>query len=159
MEGLQQIIQYGGLNVFVNALQKNVDKLRTKITFLLSSMCRMEPDIKSTTVPYSSQTLLTETSSFLDRLVFLGYVPVLIKLISQERMPSHEHVLSLLLSIVEENQTAVNECKNSEHDFEAILRRHLELVRNKPESQVVLFALNMFLTFLLNIIIIVFGFL
>lgn len=47
MDGFHQIIHYGGLNTLLKALERNEDKLRTKITFLLSTMCRMKPDLKS----------------------------------------------------------------------------------------------------------------
>lgn len=46
-EGFNQLIHYGGLNILLKTLENDDDKLRTKITFLLSTMCRMKPDLKS----------------------------------------------------------------------------------------------------------------
>lgn len=70
------------------------------------------------------------------RLEFLGYVPVLIKLASGPRKRSHEHVLSLLAMMVEENQSVAEDCKNPEHNLKEVLSNHLNACRNKPEYRV-----------------------
>ncbi|KAF5281051.1 hypothetical protein FQR65_LT14885 [Abscondita terminalis] len=115
-EGFQQFVQYEGLTVLLKTLQKNDDKLITKTTFLLSSLCTSQPDLMS-------------------RLVFLDYVPALIKSIERERAPSHEHALSLLMMLASENASAASECKNPEHRFEEILRKHLSNIANKDECR------------------------
>lgn len=68
--------------------------------------------------------------------MFLNYIPVLINLISQERMPSHEHVLSLLVSLVEDNHAAVNECRNEKYSLRDNLEKYLHQVEGKPECLV-----------------------
>lgn len=136
MEGFHQIIHYGGLNTLLKALEKNEDKLRTKITFLLYAMCRMKPDLESKRKVYCIVLLLKVSLVISGRLVFLNYVPVLINLLSQERMPSHEHVLSLLVSLVEDNRAAVNECRDTKYALRDVLEKYLRQVEGKPECLV-----------------------
>jgi len=115
-EGFNQLIQHEGLTVLLKILQKGDDKLRTKTAFLLSSMCKSQPDLMS-------------------RLVFLEYIPVLVSLLTQERQPSHEHILALLLLLVEENQAAMNECKNPKYNLKEIITNYLQKIANKDEYQ------------------------
>lgn len=68
--------------------------------------------------------------------MFLEYVPALISILAEERQRSHEHVLSLLLTLVEENQTAQNECKNPQHNFKETLQNYLAIIKNKDEALV-----------------------
>lgn len=113
-EGFNQLIHYNGLTVLLKALSRNNEKLITKTTFLLAALCRSQPDLKS-------------------RLIFLDYLPVLISLIAEERKPSHEHVLSLLVSLVEENSSAIAECKNAKYNLKDVLQRYINSIRNKEE--------------------------
>ncbi|KAF5287345.1 hypothetical protein FQA39_LY15948 [Lamprigera yunnana] len=114
--GFNQFIQHEGLVVLLKTLQRNNEKLITKTAFLLSSLCSSQPDLIS-------------------RLVFLEYIPMLIKLLETERMPSHEHVLSLLLLLVSENSSALNECKNPKYNLREILNRQMNAIANKEECQ------------------------
>ncbi|KAF7275183.1 hypothetical protein GWI33_012106, partial [Rhynchophorus ferrugineus] len=92
-EGFNQFIHYNGPAILLTTLSKGDDRFLKKATFMLSTLCDCEPDFKS-------------------RLVFLEYVPTLISLVSKERQSSHEFVLALLASLVEDNATAINECRN-----------------------------------------------
>ncbi|XP_018330501.1 hsp70-binding protein 1 [Agrilus planipennis] len=114
--GYQRFIQHQGLNIMLKTLQKDNDKLRTKAAFLLSSICESQSDAKN-------------------RLVFLNYLPVLISLISKERKESHEHLLSLLLVIVQDNSAAILECRNPKYQLEEVLLEYLKQIKGKPESQ------------------------
>lgn len=66
----------------------------------------------------------------------LGFVPTLINLISTERSPSHEHMLSLLVCLVEENARAVNECRSPQYNLKDFLHRYIFNIRQKEECQV-----------------------
>lgn len=46
-EGFHQLIQYEGLTILLKTLQKNEEKLIIKTTFLLSSLVRSQPDLRS----------------------------------------------------------------------------------------------------------------
>ncbi|KAG5892773.1 hypothetical protein JTB14_007988 [Gonioctena quinquepunctata] len=115
-EGLNQLIHYDGLAVLLGAIKKNNEKFVMKAAFLLSSLCRASCKIKG-------------------QMISLGYVPVLISLISTERSQSHEHVLSLLVSLVENNAEAIAECKNSCFNLKDVLQIYIATVRNKEECQ------------------------
>ncbi|XP_066255825.1 hsp70-binding protein 1 isoform X1 [Euwallacea similis] len=113
-EGFGQFIHYNGPVVLLQALDRGDDKLITKATFLLSSLCSSQPDFKS-------------------RLVFLEYIPVLIVLILKERQSSHEHVMSLLAGLVEDNATALGECRNPKYDLQQVLKNYAQNYGEKPE--------------------------
>ncbi|KAB0791154.1 hypothetical protein PPYR_02954 [Photinus pyralis] len=115
-EGFHQFVQYEGLSVLLKTLQKNDDKLTTKTTFLLSSLCGTQPDLMS-------------------RLVFLEYVPLLISLLNNVRKPSHEHILSLLLLLATENHSAMMCCKDPKYKLQGILENHIKIVAGKEEYQ------------------------
>ncbi|XP_050315756.1 hsp70-binding protein 1-like [Anthonomus grandis grandis] len=113
-EGFSQFIHYNGPVILLHAMSRGDDKLVTKATFLLDSLCDSQPDFKS-------------------RLVFLEYVPTLISLLSKERQPSHEHVLRLLARLIEENATALTECRNPRHNLQQVLQKYIEDCGNKEE--------------------------
>lgn len=116
-EGFSQFIHYNGPVILLKALDRGDDKLITKSTFLLDSLCQSQPDFKS-------------------RLVFLEFVPVLIRLLSKSRQPSHEHVLALLASIIEDNNTAIAECRNPRHNLHQVLKEYINNNADKPECLV-----------------------
>ncbi|XP_074039621.1 hsp70-binding protein 1 isoform X2 [Leptinotarsa decemlineata] len=70
-----------------------------------------------------------------DHLINLGFVSTLISLISMERLTSHEHVLSLLVCLVENNVKAISECKNPSLKLKEVLQRYLASIRSKEECQ------------------------
>lgn len=113
-EGYNQFIHYNGPTILLRKLEGTDDKFITKAVFLLGAMCGSEADFKS-------------------RLVFLDFVPTLISLISKERQPSHEHALSLLATLVEDNATAVSECRNPRHNLQQVLQKYIETCGNKEE--------------------------
>jgi len=114
-EGFSQFIHYNGPTILAKALTRGNDSLVTKTVFLLCSLCDSQPDFKS-------------------RLVFLDYVPTLISLISRgERRPSHEYVLSLLATLVEENATALSECRNPTYNLQQVLQKYIDNCGNKEE--------------------------
>ncbi|KAJ8916484.1 hypothetical protein NQ315_000126 [Exocentrus adspersus] len=113
-EGFNQLIHYNGLVILLNTLKRNNEKFITKTAFLLSALCRQHPDMKS-------------------RLVFLDYIPALVQLVATERSASHEHVLSLLVSLVEENPTAVAECRNPRYNLKDVLQKYVASIRNREE--------------------------
>lgn len=63
-DGFNQLINYGGLSILLKTLEKDEDKLRTKITFLLSTMCRMKPDLKSKSDFFITMSLLDITFTY-----------------------------------------------------------------------------------------------
>ncbi|CAH1118505.1 unnamed protein product [Phaedon cochleariae] len=115
-ECFNELVEHNGLIVLLNALKKNNEKFIIKACFLLASVCRSTTEVKN-------------------KLITLGYVSALIDLFSMERSPSHEHVLALLVCLVEDNQNAIAECRNSSFNLKDLLHRYIVNVRNKDECQ------------------------
>lgn len=113
-DGYAVFTRAAGLAVVHRALQRPVDKLRTKASFLLLCLCTARPDLRST-------------------LVRMDTVALLVTLVSQERMPSHEHILALLAQLVVDDREAIAQCAQSKYNFENVLLQHLQLVAGKPE--------------------------
>lgn len=112
--GFSQLIHYRGLDAFKRILEKGDDRCVVKITFLLAALCRQQADLKS-------------------RLIFMEYLPILISLISKDRQPGHEHVLSLLVSLIEDSTAAVSECRNPKYNLKTVLQNYIAQIKNKEE--------------------------
>lgn len=117
-EGLAVFMKNDGLNIVHRALQRPIDKLRTKAAFLLSCLLSAD-DVQLRT-----------------KLVAMDTVPLLISLISQERLSSHEHLLMLLGTLVMNDTAAAAQCSDPRYNFQNVVRQHLQLVHGKPEYRV-----------------------
>ncbi|XP_063921721.1 hsp70-binding protein 1-like [Zophobas morio] len=112
--GCAQLIQYKGVQIFFKALQRNEEKINIKICFLLQALCSSQPNFKS-------------------RLIFVGYIPVLFSLIKVEPRGSDEHVLGLLLKLIEDNPSAIYECRQNKLNAKEILENYLSTIKGKEE--------------------------
>ncbi|EFA09946.1 hsp70-binding protein 1 [Tribolium castaneum] len=108
-----QFIQYKGVQVFLEALKRNEEKINTKICFLLRALCSSQADFKS-------------------RLVFVGYIPVLFSLLSTPKT-SDEHVLGLLQKLIEDNSAAINESRQNKVNAKETLENYLSQIKGKEE--------------------------
>ncbi|CAG9834252.1 unnamed protein product [Diabrotica balteata] len=113
-EGLTQLIHYNGLSVLLNCLKSNHENVIIKSAFLLGTLCRAAPNLK-------------------EKLTSLGSVPQLVSLFLTERSACHEHVMSLLVSILEDNPVAVDQFKNHSPNMKDLLQRYLSSVNNREE--------------------------
>lgn len=107
-------ISFGGTHVLKNALARNNVKIITKICFFLHALCATENDFSS-------------------RLVFHGYIPTLFSLISATNKSSDEYVLELIHRLVENNPTAITECRQNKLNAKEVLENYLSVVKNKEE--------------------------
>lgn len=112
--GCAQFIQYKGVQVFLEALKRNDEKCTVKICFLLNSLCSSQEDFKN-------------------RLVFMGFIPVLCSLLSGDLNSSHEHVLGLLLKLIEDNPPVINEYKQNKGNIRENLEEFAAKVKGKEE--------------------------
>ncbi|CAH1099397.1 unnamed protein product [Psylliodes chrysocephalus] len=111
-EGVSQFFQYRGLSILFNSLSKfNNESVTIKICFLLSSLSRLFPDIK-------------------EQLVKLGFIHQLLTLFMMERCPSHEYVLSFLVTIMDNYPPAVKECIKFRYNVKDIVQRYMNSLRN-----------------------------
>lgn len=66
----------------------------------------------------------------------MGYIPCLINLFTTERTPSHEYVLALLVSLIEDNPAAIAECKSSKYCLKDHMQKYIALIKSREECQV-----------------------
>ncbi|KAJ8936832.1 hypothetical protein NQ314_012148 [Rhamnusium bicolor] len=159
-EALEKILEYvdhidiandfhkiGGCVVLHPCLQCPHPKIRAGVCDLLAVLCQNNPYCQQIILDHEfvpkllniiendedTQVVVKALYALSGRLVFLDYIPTLIQLMSTERSPSHEHVLGLLVSLVEENPTAVAECKNSKYNLKETLQKYISVIRNKEE--------------------------
>lgn len=102
-EGLKQFTDLDGFSVVLRGMQSPLDRLRNKTTFFLSSMINKNPEIK-------------------EILFKMGFVEQLIALIRGEHTSSHEHIISALLSLVENFEEAQAECRRPEFELRLTLQ-------------------------------------
>ncbi|CAH0548632.1 unnamed protein product [Brassicogethes aeneus] len=115
-EGFNELIAHNGLHVFLKALKSKEERIIVKLAFLLSALCKSQPDLKS-------------------RLVFLEYFPVLISLVNEERNMGHEFLLSLLVTLTEDNPAAINEIKDPKYSFKDIITKYRSSILNREECE------------------------
>ncbi|CAG9864335.1 unnamed protein product [Phyllotreta striolata] len=111
-EGISDFLQHEGLRTLHESLRVKNDNVIIKICFLLSSLCRSRAQLKGD-------------------MVKLGYVDQLLKLLVTERCSYHEHVLSLLVTLLENNKEAVKECEKFNYNVKDVLQRYMQGIRNK----------------------------
>lgn len=115
-EGLKKFMHEDGFSVLLRAMQSNVDKLKVKSAFLLGALCSEHPAIR-------------------DDLQKMGWVHQLVGLISEERTPSHEHLLSALLALIRDHEECMKDCRNPALQLQSLLTSYIESVRGKEECQ------------------------
>lgn len=116
-EGLEQFLGYGGVSSVLRAMQRDLDKLRTKCAFLLACLAGLHAKVRAALVKAEA-------------------VPLLVGLISEERKPSHEHLLSLLVGLVTDCPEATAQCTDPRYNFRHVLSQHLAQIAGKNECQV-----------------------
>nr|BAN21189.1 hsp70 binding protein [Riptortus pedestris] len=105
-EGLKQFISHDGFSVVLRGMQSSVERLRNKTTFFLSAMITKNPDIK-------------------EILFKMGFVEQLIALIRGDHTSCHEHIISALLSLVQNYDEAQAECRRPEFELRLTLQNLL----------------------------------
>lgn len=115
-DGLKKFSEDDGFSVLLRAMQSDVDKLKVKSAFLLSSLCSQHPAIR-------------------DDLQKMGWVHQLVGLINQERTPGHEHLLSALLALVRDHKKCIEDCRDPKLQLRSTLTSYIELVKGKEECQ------------------------
>lgn len=114
--GLRQFLQHKGVQSVLAAMQRPLDKLRTKCAFLLSCLSGLHVQVRD---------ILLENEA----------LPVLIALISESRRPSHEHLLSLLVGLVTDCPRAVEQCTEPRYNLKLILAEHLRQIQGEDAHQ------------------------
>ncbi|XP_071440966.1 hsp70-binding protein 1 [Hetaerina americana] len=124
-KALSTFSQHDGFSVLLRSMQSHVEKLKTKSSFLLTSLCTQNPEI-------------------IDSLCNMGFVEQLAALVVQQQQPgfsssgsnggrSLEHLLSALLTLIRDNERAQSACRRPELGLRRSLEYHLQSIRGKDE--------------------------
>lgn len=116
MVGYKNFLHHKGLEILKTALNKDHDKIRTKITFLLSALIHLDKYL---------------TTSLLEA----DFPSVLVRLIDGEWKPCQEHILSLLHMIVKGDELVKSELRKDKYKLKDTLSQHLQLIKNKDECR------------------------
>lgn len=109
----KNLIEINGLDIVIESLKTPLEKLQIKCCFFCSSICS-NPEIK---------TILTE-KRLLEKLV---------EMYSKLDSNVHEHVLSAINVLIEDNPTAISQAKNMRNlNLKEILKNRIELIDNDP---------------------------
>lgn len=109
----KNLIDVNGLDIIIKSLQTPVEKLQTKACFFCSSICS-NPDIK---------VVLTEKR----------LLESLVDMYSNPDSTIHEHILSAINVLIEDNPAAISQAKNMTNlNLKQILKDRLEIIRDDP---------------------------
>lgn len=75
----------------------------------------------------------------------MGWVHQLVGLISEERTPSHEHLLSALLALVRDHEECIKDCRDPTLQLQSLLTSYMESVKGKEECEVMDLGVNFYL--------------
>ncbi|XP_046383047.1 hsp70-binding protein 1-like [Ischnura elegans] len=124
-KALHTFAQHDGFSVLLRSMQSRVEKLKTKSSFLLTSLCSQTPEI-------------------IDSLCSMGFVEQLAALVVQQQQPgfspdsssggrSLEHLLSALLTLIRDHERAQSACRRPELGLRRSLEYHLQSISGKDE--------------------------
>jgi hsp70-interacting protein len=115
-EAEAEFLRRDGYSVLKRAMQTDIDKLRLKAMFTISSLSHDRPDIK-------------------DFLCDMGMIEQLVALLHCDHSAFHEHLFSTLLGIVANNARAQAECHRPEFRLRELLDERKQLLQDRPEFQ------------------------
>ncbi|GLH13986.1 Uncharacterized protein GBIM_18445 [Gryllus bimaculatus] len=107
-KALKEFNEKNGYSVILRAMQSDIEKLKIKSAFLLSSLCSQNEQIK-------------------DELCEMGFVVQLAGMVTDFHQPVLEHLLSALLNLVSNHPKSQSECRRPELNLQDTLAN---LVRN-----------------------------
>ncbi|KAG1650727.1 Hsp70-binding protein 1 [Nymphon striatum] len=117
VEAQKKFLEADGLSFLIKAIQSDNEKLRIKSCFLITYLCE-------------------ENSSVKDILSDMGIIELLINLLHMGQNNLDEHLLSAILSTVNNHEQNRNECTRSELDLKRILIAKIESLKDKEENMV-----------------------
>nr|ATD13049.1 hsp70-binding protein 1 [Mizuhopecten yessoensis] len=109
-------VEKDGFSVIMRAMQTDVEKLKIKAAFMLSSMCNEKPEFK-------------------DIMCDIGMIDQLVGHLQEEHGAFHEHMMSALLTIVRDHPRAYEECHRHELNLISTLNDRTEFLKGKEEFQ------------------------
>jgi len=113
--GQESLLNNNGIDALTKAVQMPIEKLQIKACFLISSVCR-NPTIKH---EFTKKQVLAK----------------LIDMYRQNEHNIHEHVLSAITTLIDDNPEAIRQAKEMHLDFKAILTQRLVQIENDPSFE------------------------
>ncbi|KAJ3642178.1 hypothetical protein Zmor_024987 [Zophobas morio] len=139
----------GGFVIVGPCLRCKSPKVRAEVCNLLAELCQNNPYCQRVVLENGIMPVLVDLvendgevavvvkalsqPNFKSRLIFVGYIPVLFSLIKVEPRGSDEHVLGLLLKLIEDNPSAIYECRQNKLNAKEILENYLSTIKGKEE--------------------------
>lgn len=118
--GQQKLLEGNALDILIKCLNSQVEKIKIKCSFLISSICRNQAIKKA----------LTEKK----------LISSLIDIYRQDNHDVHEHILSAINVLIDDNPEAVKQAKQLENiDFKQLLTDRLRIAANDPRHNVKIF--------------------
>ncbi|KAK3581504.1 hypothetical protein CHS0354_031840 [Potamilus streckersoni] len=114
-EAQKIFVDSDGFSIILRAMQSNVEKLKVKAAFMLSSFVTDKPEYKNI-------------------LCDMGMIDQLIGHLGEEHSSFHEHLLSAILTIVQDFPRGIKEFRRPELDMEQILLQKQKDLAGKEES-------------------------
>ncbi|XP_053383847.1 hsp70-binding protein 1-like [Mercenaria mercenaria] len=115
-EGLDGFLSHDGFSVIMRAMQTDIDKLKIKSAFMLSSIC-------------------SDNNKCKDIVCDIGMIDQLVGHLSEEHSSFHEHLLSALLSIVRGHPRSLQQCSRPELNLLSLLQQKEQDMKGKDEFQ------------------------
>lgn len=115
-EGQTVFASQGGFSILMRAMQCDVEKLKIKAAFMMSSLCQTQP-------------------AFKDTLCDMGMVDQLVGLLGNEHENCHEHLMSALLMLVTEHDRVTRECQRPELNLHTLLQERIALLQGRDENR------------------------
>ncbi|XP_069134050.1 hsp70-binding protein 1-like [Argopecten irradians] len=109
-------VENDGFSVVMRAMQSDVEKLKIKAAFMLTSLCNENPEYK-------------------DVMCDIGMIDQLVGHLQGEHGSFHEHLMSALLTIVRDNPRACQECHRHELNLITTLNDRIQFLKGKDEFQ------------------------
>ena len=115
--GQQKLLEGNSLDILIRSLKSPVEKLKIKSCFLCSSICN--------------------NKLIKDELTKKKLIETLIDMYRQPDLNIHEHVLSAINILIDDNPVAIEQARQmKEINFKQILSQRIELIRNDPPCDV-----------------------
>jgi len=112
--GLEAFSKLDGWSIVVRAILSDINKLRVKGCFFLGAAC-------------------TEDKSIIDQLSKMGLVQQLVSLLQEPLSLTHEHILSLLVTMIKNSASAKSDALDPALGMERVLSDRLKEARGKDE--------------------------
>ncbi|BFZ19877.1 hypothetical protein BsWGS_22916 [Bradybaena similaris] len=116
-EALQQFMAHDGLSVLMKCITSDIERLRVKATFMLSSICSSNPALR-------------------DALVAKGTVEQLVQILKdEEHNATHEHIMSALVNLASGHAAAREKCLSVDLDLRSFLCQRIRFLEGKEPFQ------------------------